>query len=66
MRPNCKLDQPRDGDPVTLHEHDEGFTIIANYQRQLDLSKGFYLELHRHQTAEQYRIKYIAVDVELD
>ena len=43
-----------------------GFTIIANYQRTLDLTKGFYFEFHRHQNAEQYRIKYIAIDVELD
>ena len=47
-------------------EHDGGFTIIANYQRTLDLTKGFYFEFHRHQNAERYRIKYIAIDVELD
>ena len=47
-------------------EHDEGYTNTANFQRQLDLSQGLYLEMYRADTGERYRIKYIKVDIELD
>ena len=47
-------------------EHDEGNVRIANYQYKLDLTKGLYLELYRHDAAEKYRIKYIETNVYLD
>ena len=47
-------------------EHEEGFVFIANYQRTLDLTKGLYLDVYRHSSDEIYRIKYIAVDVNMD
>ena len=47
-------------------EHDEGYTNVANYQRTLDPSKGFYLEIYREEVHEQYRIKYVEVNVDLD
>ena len=45
-------------------EHDEGYTNIANYQRDLSLSKGVYLELYRGDSGEKYHIKYAKVDIE--
>ena len=47
-------------------EHDEGYTNIANYQRILDPSKGLYHEIYHENAYEQYHIKYIVVDVDLD
>ena len=47
-------------------EHDEGYTNIASYQRTLDPSKGLYLEWYRQGYNENYHIKYIVVDVDLD
>ena len=47
-------------------EHIEGYTNIVNYQHLLDLTSGLYLEMYRDEVDEIYRIKYIAVDVELD
>ena len=45
-------------------EHDEGYTNIANYQRDLDLSNGLYLEMYRQGKQEKYHIKYIKVGIE--
>ena len=45
-------------------EHDEGYTNIANYQRLLDPSKGLHLEIYRQDTSEQFRIKYMKVNVD--
>lgn len=47
-------------------EHDDGYTNIVNYQRQLDLTKGLYFEMYRNNPSEKYRIKYIAVAVDVD
>ena len=47
-------------------EHNEGYTNVGNYQRLLDPSRGLNLEIYRGQSYEQYRIKYVAVDVDLD
>ena len=47
-------------------EHDEGYTYIVNYQRSLDLSNGLHLEVYREDASEQYRIKYMEVNVDLD
>ena len=47
-------------------EHDEGYVFIANYQRNLDLTKGLYLDMYCNSPGEIYRIEYIAVAVELD
>ena len=47
-------------------EHDEGNVRISNYQHKLDLTKGLYFEMYRHDAAEEYHIKYIAVQVHLD
>ena len=47
-------------------EHDEGYTNIGNYQRKLDLTNGLYLEMYRADAGEDYRIKYIVVDVNVD
>ena len=47
-------------------EHDEGYTNIGNYQNKLDLTSGLYLEMYRESAAEDYRIKYIVVDVNID
>ena len=46
--------------------HTEGFVFIANYQRNLDLTKGLYFDVYRSSAAEIYRIKYIVVDVDID
>ena len=47
-------------------EHDEGYTRIANYQRNLDLTNGLYLEMYGADTGEKYCIKYIVVDINID
>ena len=47
-------------------EHDEGYTNVGNYKRKLDLTNGLYLEMYREHAAEDYRIKYIVVDVNID
>ena len=47
-------------------EHDEGYTNIGNYQNKLDLINGLYLEMYREGAAEDYPIKYIVVDVNID
>ena len=47
-------------------EHDEGFVFIANYQHNLDLTKGMYLDIYRGSAAEIYHIEYITVDVNMD
>ena len=45
-------------------EHDEGFVFIETYERDLDLTKGLFLDVYRNHAAEVYRIEYITVDVE--
>ncbi|XP_065892616.1 uncharacterized protein [Dysidea avara] len=47
-------------------EHEGGFVFIVNYQRNLDLTKGLYLEVYRTHAGEIYRIKYITVNVGMD
>ena len=47
-------------------EHDGGYTNANNYQRLLDPSKGLQLEMYYNSPTQKYRIKYIAVDVDLD
>ena len=47
-------------------EHDEGYVNIVNYQRTLDITKGLYLEMYRHDSTEKYRIKYIVTNVYQD
>jgi len=47
-------------------EHASGTRFVKNYQRQLDLTKGLYFDMYRHNGAESYRIEYIRVDVEMD
>ena len=47
-------------------EHEEGNVKIVNYQHKLDLTKGLYFEMYRHNAAEKYRIEYIAVEVHLE
>jgi len=47
-------------------ENDGGYTNIVNYQHQLDLSKGLYLEVYRNEAHEIYRIKYMSVDAYMD
>ena len=47
-------------------EHEEGIVRIVSYQRKLDLTKGLYFQMYRHDAAEQYRIEYIAVEVHLE
>jgi len=47
-------------------EHNQGLVFIANYQRNLDLTKGLYLDMYRNNAGETYRIEYITVAVELD
>ena len=47
-------------------EHDEGYTRIANYQRNLDLTNGLYLEIYGQDPGGKYRIKYMVVDVNID
>ncbi|XP_065892608.1 uncharacterized protein [Dysidea avara] len=49
-----------------LMQHAEGFRFIKNYQRQLDLTKGLYFNMYRHNAGETYRIEHIRVDVEMD
>ena len=46
--------------------HDEGYVFIANYQCNLDLTKGLYLDMYRNSPGETYRIQYIALAVQLD
>ena len=47
-------------------EHAEGFVFIENYQRELDLTKGLFLDIYRHGGGEIYRIEYITVDVQMN
>ena len=47
-------------------EQDGGYTNVGNYQRLLDPSRGLHLEVYCGQSYEQYCIKYIVVDVDLD
>ena len=47
-------------------EHEGGFVFIANYQRNLDLTKGLYLDMYRSSNSEIYRIEYITVNVDID
>ena len=47
-------------------EHDEGFVNIVNYKRKLDITKGLYLKVYRHNDVEKYRIEYIVVNIHLD
>ena len=47
-------------------EHDEGYVRITNYQHKLNLTKGLYFEMYRHDAAEKYHIQYIAAEVHLD
>ena len=47
-------------------EHDEGTINIVNYQHALDITKGLYLEMYRHDALEKYHIKYIVANVYLD
>ena len=39
---------------------------IANYQRDLDLTKGLFLDMYRENDSETYHIEYITVDVDKD
>jgi len=47
-------------------EHDQGLVRINSYQRKLNLTKGLYFEMYRHDAGEKYRIEYILVDAHLD
>ena len=47
-------------------EHGNGYVNIANYQHQLDITKGLYLQMYYDDDPEKYRIKYIVVDVHVD
>ena len=47
-------------------EHDGGLVYISNYQRELDLTKGLYLDMYRNSPGETYHIEYITVSVETD
>jgi len=47
-------------------EHDEGFVFITNYQRNLDLTKGLFLDTYRDDAPEIFRIEYITVDAMID
>ena len=47
-------------------EHDGGYTNSGQYQHVLDASEGLHLEIYRDHAREQYRIKYIVVDVDVD
>ena len=47
-------------------EHDEGVVNIANYQHQLDITKGLYLQMYRADAPEKYHIKYIVANVHLE
>ena len=40
-------------------EHEGGFVFIANYQRNLDLTKGLYLDVYHSDVGEIYCIEYI-------
>jgi len=51
----------------SCHTEDEGgFVFIANYQRDLDLTKGLFLDMYRDSSPETYHIEYITVDVDKD
>ena len=51
----------------TCHTEDyNGFVFIANYHRDLDLTKGIFLDMYRHSASETYHIEYITVDVDKD
>ena len=43
-----------------------GYTIIGNYQRDVDYSKGLFLRMYRNNPSEKYYIKYIVVEVDLE
>ena len=47
-------------------EHGEGYTNIGTYQRRLNLSKGLYLEMYRHDAYERYNINYLMVEIDID
>ena len=47
-------------------EHDEGHVKVENFQHKIDLTKGLYFEMYRHEATEKYRIEYIAAEVYLD
>ena len=47
-------------------EHDEGHVKIENFQHKLNLTKGLYFNMYRHQAQERYRIEYIAAEIYLD
>ena len=40
--------------------------FIANYQRDLDLTKGLFLDMYGNSAGESYHIEYITVDVDKD
>ena len=42
------------------------YLINVNYQHNLDITKGLYLEVYRIHAGEIYRIKYIIVNVDMD
>ena len=51
----------------SCHTEDEGgFVFIANYQYNLDLAKGLFLNMERNDDAKSYHIIYITVDVDKD
>jgi len=47
-------------------KHDGGLAYIANYQRELDLTKGLYFDMYRNSPGETYHIEYITVSGETD
>ena len=47
-------------------EQVDGLVNTQGYQSTLDLANGLYFELYRHNAEEQYRIKYLRIDIDLD
>ena len=47
-------------------EQVDGLVNTQGYQSTLDLANGVYFELYRHNAEEQYRIKYLRVDIDFD
>ena len=47
-------------------EQVDGLVNTQGYQSTLDLANGLYFELYRHNAEEQYHIKYLRIDIDLD
>ena len=58
----CQTDQVTEIDTGLVH----GFLNIGNYESSLDPTSGLYLEVYRHSAREEYRIRYMEVEVEMD